>query len=148
MNDFPHDISLCSRFEEIEHTDHSFNNFHIDYHFGNWIGQDMEAFSRIVDVICPMVYPSHFGSRFYSREPHETRPFFIVHDGGVRAMKLTKHSAIIRPYLQAFNMLSPTWGPGYIKKQLSGAEESGCCGFTFWNAMGNYSMVLLAEKIK
>lgn len=111
------------------------------YHFGNSIGQDMEAFSRIADVICPMVYPSHFGSRFYSWEPEVTRPYLIVHDGGVRAHKLLQHTAVIRPYLQAFNLLSPTWGPDYIKMQVDGAEKSGCSGFTFWNAKGYYGTV-------
>lgn len=111
------------------------------YHFGNSIGQDMEAFSRIVDVICPMVYPSHFGPRFYSWEPHESRPYRIVHDGGIRGRRLVGDSVVIRPYLQAFNMMSPTWGPGYIRRQVEGAEKSGCSGFTFWNARGEYGTV-------
>ncbi|PKL38988.1 MAG: hypothetical protein CVV44_08960 [Spirochaetae bacterium HGW-Spirochaetae-1] len=111
------------------------------YSFGNWIGQDMEEFSLIVDAICPMVYPSHFGSRFYSRVAREERTYSIIYDGGRRAQKIISSPVVIRPYLQAFNMMSPTWGPGYIMSQVKGAYDSGCSGYTFWNARGDYDMV-------
>ena len=118
------------------------------YHFGNLIGQDMEEFSQIVDVICPMVYPSHFGSRFYRKRERSKRPYRIVHDGGIRAHHLVRNSVVIRPYLQAFNMMSPTWGPGYIRNQVIGAEKSLQSGFTFWNAGGDYKMVVRALQKK
>lgn len=110
------------------------------YHFGNWIGQDMEEFSYIVDAISPMVYPSHFGSRFYMKGERHLRPYRIVYYGGMRANMITSNRVIIRPYLQAFRMSSPTWGPGYIKNQIKGALESGCQGFIFWNASGDYKI--------
>lgn len=114
--------------------------FNAWYRFGNWIGQDMEDFSRHVDVICPMVYPSHFGGSFYMKGERSMRPYRIVRDSGIRAYNICD-TAIIRPYLQAFNYLSPTWGPDYINNQIKGARESNCSGYTFWNAAGNYEMV-------
>ncbi|MDY6968795.1 MAG: putative glycoside hydrolase [Spirochaetota bacterium] len=111
------------------------------YHFGNWIGQDLEAFSEIVDVICPMVYPSHFGKSFYMKGPREKRPYRIVYNSGKRALMLMTGKAALRPYLQAFKMYSPTWGKGYIKNQVQGASESGCSGYTFWNARGDYKIL-------
>ena len=110
------------------------------YHFGNWIGQDIEAFSTVVDVICPMVYPSHFGNRFLMDGPRAERPYRIVHASGVRANMLSR-KAVIRPYIQAFNMLSPTWGPDYIRKQVQAVEDSNCMGYTFWNAAVEYTTV-------
>ena len=118
------------------------------YHFGNWIGQDMEELSCVVDVICPMVYPSHFGNRFYSSIDKRMRPYRIVLDGGLRGMQMINRSACIRPYLQAFNLLSPTWGPEYINLQVSAAEESGCSGFTLWNANGDYTVPYSAMSNK
>lgn len=118
------------------------------YHFGNWIGQDMEELSRVVDVICPMVYPSHFGKSFYMKGKRAERSYRIIYDGGVRAMKLIDHSVHIRPYLQAFNLLSPTWGPGYINNQINAAKESGLSGYTLWNARGDYDTPLQALKNK
>ena len=114
------------------------------YNFGNWIGQDIEAFSRVVDAICPMVYPSHFGTTFYVDGDWKTRSYRLIRDGGIRGRYLSRDRVPIRPYLQSFKLLSPTYGPGYIKNQVKGALESGCSGYTFWNAGGNYGMLLKA----
>jgi len=111
------------------------------YRFGNLIGQDIEEFAEIVDVISPMVYPSHYGTRFYMNGERRLRPYKIVRDSGLRSLYITDGTALIRPYLQAFNLLSPTWGTEYIQLQIKGARESGGSGFIFWNAGGNYEMV-------
>jgi len=116
------------------------------YRFGNSIGQDIEAFARVADVICPMVYPSHFGSRFYRSHPGNEHPYRVVLDGGIRSRALAGDGVFLRPYLQAFKMLSPTWGPGYIAAQIRGAEESGSNGYTFWNAKGEYDMLYRGLK--
>ncbi len=115
------------------------------YRFGNRIGQDFEAIAANADAICPMVYPSHFGSRFYrNRAAREYLPGLLVRESCERARFLAGSGAVIRPYLQAFNLLSPTWGPGYITGQANAAFEGKADGYTFWNAGGDYSMVLRA----
>jgi len=116
------------------------------YYFGNMIGQDMEDLSYTVDVICPMVYPSHFGSFFYKKYDQKTRPYKIVKDGGIRSIKMVNNRTLIRPYIQGFNLMSPTWGPGYIKDQIKASEESGCSGYTIWNANGDYDVPFKALK--
>lgn len=116
-----------------------FNSWYLS---GNWIGQDIEEISRAADVICPMVYPSHFGRIFYQRIDYRERPYKIIYDGGIRSVRLVKNRAVIRPYLQAFRMLSPGWGPDYIRAQAKGAIDSGCGGFIFWNAKGEYDTVV------
>lgn len=118
------------------------------YYFGNMIGQDMEDFSNTVDVICPMVYPSHFGSSFYKKYDHKIRPYKIVRDGGIRGMKMLNRRTLLRPYIQGFNLMSPTWGPGYIIDQIKASEESGCSGYTIWNANGDYDIPFKALKEK
>ncbi len=115
--------------------------FNAMYRFGNWIGQDVEEIASIADTVCPMVYPSHFGGRYYRRFPGDGHPYRIVLDSGIRARLISGDGAPIRPYIQAFKMLSPTWGPGYIRSQLAGVLESGVSGYTFWNAKGEYEMV-------
>ncbi len=111
------------------------------YHFGNLIGQDIEEFSYIVNAISPMVYPSHFGNKFYRAVGREEHPYRIVLDGGKRAVILVNNRVDLRPYLQAFKMMSPTWGPDYINAQVKGALESGQSGFIFWNAKAEYQTV-------
>ncbi len=111
------------------------------YRFGNCIGQDVSDFAGIVDVVCPMVYPSHFGKRFYMNGPLYTRSYRVVHDSGKRAGVLIGKNALVRPYLQAFNLFSPTFGAEYIDNQIRGAMNSGCHGYTFWNSRGVYKTV-------
>lgn len=118
------------------------------YYFGNMIGQDMEDLSWTVDVICPMVYPSHFGGRFYGKYNQSVRPYRLLLDGGIRAMKMVNRRILLRPYIQGFNLMSPTWGPGYIRDQIKGAGESGCSGYTIWNAKGDYDVPYKALKEK
>lgn len=117
------------------------------YHFGNRIGQDMEAMAEYADVLCPMVYPSHFGTTFYrTKTMPEDLPALLVGESVARARMLAGENALVRPYLQAFNLLSPTWGPDYILKQIHAAEQKGANGFSFWNAKGDYDMVIRAMK--
>ena len=112
------------------------------YRFGNRIGQDFEAMAEHADALCPMVYPSHFGTKFYRNRADRTGlPRLMVFESGLRAGAMAGSRAVIRPYLQAFNLLSPTWGPGYISAQVEAAEKSGSSGFTFWNAKADYAMV-------
>jgi hypothetical protein len=118
--------------------------FNACYRFGNRIGQDIEELSRVADVICPMVYPSHFGTRYLRRLKGNEHPYRIVMDSGKRAHLLAGKDVLIRPYLQAFRMLSPTWGPGYIRSQIAGAEDGSSSGYTFWNAAVDYSMLVAA----
>jgi photosystem II stability/assembly factor-like uncharacterized protein len=126
--------------------------FYTWYFFGGGsnamsIGQDVEELSAYVDVICPMVYPSHFGNNFYSRYSQDIKPYKIVLDGGFRAVALSNSSVSIRPYLQGFNYISPTWGTGYILHQINGARESNNDGYTFWNPEGDYKMVFDALRV-
>jgi photosystem II stability/assembly factor-like uncharacterized protein len=118
------------------------------YYFGNTVGHDMEELSIYTDVICPMVYPSHFGSLFYAKYPHDIRPYKIVLDGGLRSNALFDSSVSIRPYLQAFDYMSPTWGTEYILYQLKAAFESDSDGYSLWNTGENYKVPFDALKIK
>jgi hypothetical protein len=111
------------------------------YNFGNRIGQDIEIFGKHVDVVSAMIYPSHYGINFYKDGPRYLRPYRIVYDTGIRSRFLSNDKAIMRPYVQAFDMHSPTFGPGYILYQVNAANESGCEGYIFWHAGGSYGVV-------
>ena len=89
--------------------------FNAMYRFGNWIGQDAEVIASIVDAVCPMVYPSHFGGRYYRRfqvTSTRTGSFWTAASGP----RYHRRGRSDPPYLQAFKMLSPhgvrgTYGP-------------------------------------
>jgi hypothetical protein len=120
------------------------------YRFGNLIGQDEEFLSRFVDVICPMVYPSHFGAAFYKRYTKEEQPYKIVLDSGYRSRYFAHDRCVIRMWIQGFKYQSPTWGTDYILKQLDACRDSGCESYSFWNPAGDHSMAdkAIAERKK
>jgi|GEM_PF-249246 hypothetical protein len=114
--------------------------FNAWYGFGNLIGQDIEFMSRFVDVICPMIYPSHFCALFYNRYPVAEKPYQIVKDSTLRAIYLSGKRAVIRGWIQGFDYLSPTWGPDYIRGQIKGVEDGGAGSWALWNPAGDHSM--------
>ena len=114
--------------------------FTVWYEFGQWLGQDIEAMASIVDVLCPMVYPSHYGRKFFEGRIDASGYYAIVTESTARAMM--KSQAIVRPYLQAFNMLSPKWGYHYIQNQVQGCNDAGVDGYILWNAGRDYGVIL------
>jgi len=72
------------------------------YRSGSRTGQDVEMFSNYVDVICPMLYPSHFEQDFLAFEPASERPYRIYRLGTLRNVTIARDTVLIRPYVQAF----------------------------------------------
>ncbi|MEW6525142.1 MAG: putative glycoside hydrolase [Spirochaetota bacterium] len=113
--------------------------FTVWYEFGQWLGQDIEAMASIVDVLCPMVYPSHYGRKFFDGSIDPGDYYAIVTESNRRA--LIKSQAYVRPYLQAFKMLSPGWGYDYIQKQIQACSDVGVHGYILWNAGRDYGVL-------
>ncbi len=113
--------------------------FTVWYEFGQWLGQDIETMTSIVDVLCPMVYPSHYGRKFFDKSIDAESYYAIVIESVLRA--LMNSQATVRPYLQAFNMLSPGWGYAYIKKQRDACTDAGIGGYIWWNAGRDYGVI-------
>ena len=118
--------------------------FTVWYEFGQWLGQDIEAMTGIVDVLCPMVYPSHYGRKFFNGKITSEGYYTIVRESISRAYINSK--ATVRPYLQAFNMLSPGWGYDYIQKQIQACTDTGTQGYIFWNAGRDYEIIINKNK--
>lgn len=117
------------------------------YQINDRIGQDPEMLAEYVDVICPMFYPSHFGSGFLNYKPYKQRPLRIYYYGALRAKSLVDNNAIIRPYVQAFKISSNTYDKNYYNEEYIINEIKGCDladeegGYTFWNAGNKYYIV-------
>lgn len=114
--------------------------FTVWYEFGQWLGQDIETMASIIDVLCPMVYPSHYGRKFFEGSIGTEDYYAIVTDSIVRAVM--KSQAIVRPYLQAFTMLSPGWRYEYIQKQIQGCHDANVDGYILWNAGRDYGIIV------
>jgi hypothetical protein len=108
------------------------------------IGQKMEVFSRYMDTLYPMLYPSHFyGDPFYQKNPYRT-----IYDGKTRAIKRAGETRIIA-YIQGFQMkvgMSGLSFKDYMKKQIEASRDSGGSGFIVWNPHNRYGVFFQALK--
>jgi hypothetical protein len=113
------------------------------------VGQDWEKISPVVDVVLPMVYPSlyphgAFGIRIPNAEPHKTI-FIAITSARTRDAKLgittPEH---VRPWLQAFTLGAPHYGPAEIEAQKQAVYDAGYDGWVLWNPGSKYDEFLPA----
>lgn len=112
----------------------------------SYLGQDIQAFSYYVDVISPMMYPSHYARGFLGWMKYFDRASYLYEVGTERARVITNNRSLIRPYAQAFLLGGETkWESpqyyDYLNRQVKSAYRGGASGFTLWNNMGRYYMV-------
>ncbi|MCE5272170.1 putative glycoside hydrolase [bacterium] len=112
------------------------------------IGQDYDEIARHADVVCPMLYDSHFPKAFKS-EYGRDRAYHIVREGTAKGVERRgKRLTGVQPYIQGFSWHAPYWGTRYIIQQMQAAEDSGAVGWIVWNARNDYSETwkALAER--
>jgi hypothetical protein len=112
----------------------------------NWVAQNIEMYSRYVDVIQPMFYPSHFPRDFLGNMEYLPRAKYIYEEGTKRSAYIVEGRSVIRPYVQAFRIGAETSFPApvyttYLLNQVHGSLEGAGSGFTLWNASNDYYMV-------
>ncbi len=112
----------------------------------NWVAQNIEMYSRYVDVIQPMFYPSHFPRDFLGSMAYLPRAQYIYQEGSRRSAYIVEGRSIIRPYVQAFRIggelsFTPSVYSTYLVDQVQGALQGAAQGFTLWNASNDYYMV-------
>jgi len=101
-------------------------------------GQNLAILQKGVDIISPMLYPSHFGTFFYGFHNPADYPFHFINKGCLRLKKFVDKKVIIRPWLQAFGWRVTNYNASYIEKQISGANKAGYKGWLLWNARNKY----------
>lgn len=112
----------------------------------SYLGQDISLLARYVDVVSPMLYPSHFPRDFLGEYPYLEWAEVIYREGVARGRRLTGGHALIRPYIQAFliggelQFELPTYTE-YLKRQIRGSLDAEASGFTLWNNSGRYYML-------
>ncbi|MBW7995055.1 MAG: hypothetical protein FVQ81_00500 [Candidatus Glassbacteria bacterium] len=114
-----------------------------------WIGQDYDVIASWADVICPMLYSSHFPEEF-KEEFGPLRAYWIIREGTARSVSRSgRRNTGVQPYIQSFNYRSPYYGPDYVLQQMQAAIEGGGVGWIAWNARSDYSMLWKAlEKFE
>lgn len=107
------------------------------------IGQQFEKIAGSVDIVCPMVYPSHyangtFGFKIPDLHPYET-VFHGVYDARKRLTKAGDSETHIRPWLQDFS-LGNYYGRAEIQAQIKAVKDAGINEWIFWNPSCRYSI--------
>ncbi len=105
-------------------------------------GQHVPTIARLVDVICPMIYPSHFGPGFEGRRRPGDDPEYFIGEGTRRFVEQAAGQAEIRPWLQAFAYRVTSYDGRYIERQVVSAREAGGEGWCLWNPSCRYQTAL------
>jgi hypothetical protein len=107
------------------------------------IGQRPRRLAEHLDVIYPMVYPSHFGAGEYSLEDPNAVPGVTV----ARALRdfrreLQGHDTLLVPWLQDF-ALGRAYSLEDVRAQILAARDAESAGFLLWNPSGVYKTAAL-----
>ncbi|OZB96757.1 putative glycoside hydrolase [Paenibacillus sp. XY044] len=113
------------------------------------IGQDFGKISENVDVISPMVYPSHYTTGWFGAQDPDKEPYKTIKGSMADTHKkldpLEDRKPIIRPWIQDF---TASWlGSGHYEKygkqqvedQIRALKDAGVDEYLLWNASNRYS---------
>ena len=100
------------------------------------IGQEFATLSQTLDVISPMVYPSHYSSGWFGFDRPNDHPGEVVGRALDDAIGRREGSAIIRPWLQDFG-----YNPAQVRAEIEAAEAEGReLGWMLWNAGSRFEV--------
>lgn len=104
-------------------------------------GQDVVSLAYYCDVMCPMIYPSHFFGDFDGYADPGDAPEHFIQVGMERFNSITEDTGVvIRPWLQAFAWRTKTFGTNYILIQVATERAQHGGGFMLWNAGNKYTI--------
>ncbi len=112
------------------------------------IGQVVSKMAPHLDVLCPMVYPSHYPAGAYGYDNPDAYPYEIVDlamaDFGTKARAVNPEIEI-RPWLQDFDYIS-AYEPADVEAQIEASQDAGLRGWILWNAAAEYTTEVLKKE--
>jgi hypothetical protein len=113
------------------------------------IGQRWEMFVDQVDVVLPMIYPSHFARGTYRLRNPNAHPYeTIAHalkDAIARSDSIP-NAALIIPWYQDFTLGAPRYGAAQIRAQKKAGYDNGFQSWILWNPSSNYTLAALEPQ--
>ena len=106
------------------------------------IGQVWEEMADVVDVLLPMVYPSHYPRGTWGYDNPNAAPYQIVRKAlghATRRSILIEGAASVRPWLQAFSLGEPEYGPRHIRAQIDAVYDAGLTEWILWHPGVRYA---------
>lgn len=124
------------------------DSFLRDYDVG--IGQRIKMIAPYVDVLAPMIYPSHYAKGNFGFPNPATEPYQVMLQtlqNGKATLATVSSTATVRPWLQAFNM-GATYTPALIHAQMEAIRDAGYdAGWMAWNPSNVYSVAAMTEPV-
>jgi hypothetical protein len=113
------------------------------------VGQDWEKISPNVDVVLPMVYPSHYPHGELGIARPNAEPYKVIVTSISRAHERDKKLGIaehehVRPWLQAFTLGKPEYGAEQLEAEKKAVYDSGYDGWVMWNPGSIYDVYMPA----
>jgi hypothetical protein len=115
------------------------------------LGQHLETLTTAADILCPMVYPSHYALGTFGAQIPDKEPYKIVNTSMTAAKKrindleTKEQKAILRPWLQDFTAsylgagYYKAYGPNEVRDQIKATYDAGIEEWILWNAGNRYS---------
>jgi hypothetical protein len=102
------------------------------------IGQQWEKLSPVVDVLLPMVYPSHYPRGAFGLRRPNAEPYEVISKSIVRARQRDEKLGVakpehVRPWLQAFSIGKPKYGALEVSEQKRAVYDAGYDGWVLWH---------------
>ena len=113
------------------------------------VGQEWEKISPNVDAVLPMVYPSHYPHGSLGVANPNASPYDIIYKAITRARERDQKLGItepehVRPWLQAFTLGKPEYGPTQLAAEKKAVYDSGYDGWVMWNPGSIYDVYMPA----
>ena len=112
------------------------------------IGQAWEPLAKSVDVLLPMVYPSHYPHGAFGIKSPNVEPYNVIHVAISRARERNAAIGItgqhVRPWLQAFTLGAPRYGAAELEQEKRAVYDSGYEGWVMWHPGSQYDVFVPA----
>jgi len=96
------------------------------------IGQKVEELSAAVDVLSPMIYPSHYANGWLNFDVPNNHPGEVIGEALEASVGRLQGGAHMRPWLQAFS-----WSAEQVLEAIATADEYGS-GWLLWNSQSEF----------
>lgn len=110
------------------------------------VGQDYGAMAEVLDYICPMIYPSHYGDGCFGIAHPDTQPYATVAAALAESKAALAQSqaagVTVRPWLQDFTASylkhHISYGPQQVREQIQAVYDAGYEEWILWDAKVTY----------
>ena len=113
------------------------------------IGQDWLLMQTEVDVLLPMIYPSHYHPGSYGFRNPNGNPYGIMRralEAAQRRAAGVSGAATVRPWIQDFTLGAPRYEPAHVRAQIQAAYDLGIDEWVLWNPGNRYTAEALVGR--